>query len=100
LKYLGEQRLVPLSIIRVKLRHNGENQYLYIFQITMSEYWLTDDPTDYSGSGGAFFREIENVVKFFRENFKLIKYKEYEVPFELYWHLKNLFYYLYRKEEE
>jgi len=92
LKNMLEKRgLIPMEVTKITLKHNEkENHYVYVFEITVGEYWFTDSPTNFSGSGGAMYRELEKFIEYLK-TYPQIVFKEFEMPYEFYWLLKNMF---------
>jgi len=96
---------LPFKAYRIRLttEHPERNHYCYIFQFGYSEDWLFDEATDYSGTGGRFFREMESfwqaLKKIFERQFDF-HFIEYDMPYDLYWLLYNLFYRLYTQPPE
>lgn len=86
----------PIRLMRVKLKHDGENHYLYVIEFGCREAYIHDSATDFSGTGGRYKEEMDRIFKVLAEMFQA-KVEEYEIPYELYWKLKNVLYFLYKK---
>jgi hypothetical protein len=88
---------IPINLTRVRLRHgDGTNHYLYIIELGYGkETYFHDSATDYSGTGGRYREEMDEIFKNLSEHFE-VQIREMEMDFELYWKLKNIFYRYYK----
>ena len=88
---LEKRRLIPMEVTKITLKHNEtDHHYAYIFEISIGEYWFTDSPTNFSGSGSVLHWKLEELIEELQE-FPQIVFREFEMPYELYWLLKNMF---------
>jgi hypothetical protein len=96
---------LPANFYRIKLTTENPNQnhYCYIFEFGYKERWIFDEATDYSGTGGRFFEEMEKFYKTLKDAYQNkphFNFFEYEMPFKVYWLLYNLFYNLFSQPPE
>jgi len=116
IKAFQEMRMIPLPFIihRIRLRHTEfkpeerwKSHYVYILEFGDGTYWLFTDATNYSGTGGSYFRKMEafidglraTAVKHrLREDITFVQLHEYEMPYKLYWALYNAISGVYREK--
>lgn len=96
---------LPVRVTRIKLPHKDVkgSHYCYIVEFGYDEAWIFDESTDYSGTGGRYFKEMEEFIGRLKEEFAdspHFEYTEYEIPFEVYWKLYNLLYGLFKGGED
>jgi len=99
-EYLNKKTYsLPITVTRIKLPRSDVkgSHYCYIIEFGYDEAWIFDEATDYSGTGGRYFEEMEKFLGLLK-GVPYVKYVEYEIPFEVYWKLYNLFYGLWRGE--
>lgn len=93
---------VPLTVWRVALQHEdpAQHHYAYLFEFGNAEYWLFDEATDFSGTGGRFFAEMEEFLTALKDVKRpTFQVKEVTMPFEAYWALFNGLYKIWSKED-
>jgi len=99
--------MVKMKLYRVRLWHGfGKAHYLYLLIVgkpltAFYKVLIFDEPTDFSGTGGRYFREMEEWLM--EEYMPLVERGEaelvrLEVPYELYNMLSIIHWHEYREE--
>ena len=84
---------IPLRIYRIKLRHNKEEFHIaYLFEFGNGDMWLFDSATNFSGTGGRYYQEMEKFLEKLTKIMRSVELKEVEIPYFIYWKLYLFFY--------